>query len=50
MRECVRRIWVGEGLRGFYRGFVGYGLVHTFLGTIIVDMNIRKGYFEQVQN
>ena len=50
VRECIRRIREKEGWKGFYRGFIGYGLVHTFLGTIIVEMNIRKGYFEQMKN
>ena len=50
MRECIKRIWNTGGIRGFYRGFMGYALVHSFLGIIIVDMNIRKGYFDQLSH
>jgi hypothetical protein len=34
---------------GFYRGFIGYGLVHFFMGIIMIEQNIRTGYFDQVQ-
>ena len=47
--EATKRIWRSLGIRGFYRGFFGYGLVHLFMGTIMLEQNIRTGYFDQVK-
>lgn len=44
-RQSIKRIWNDGGVRGFYRGFAGYALVHTFLSFIMIQMNIRSGYF-----
>lgn len=49
MVEASKRIWRNLGIRGFYRGFFGYGLVHFFMGTIMLEQNIRTGYFDQVK-
>lgn len=49
MVETTQRIWRSLGVRGFYRGFIGYGLVHFFMGTIMLEQNIRTGYFDQVK-
>jgi hypothetical protein len=46
---AAKRIWRNLGIRGFYRGFLGYGLVHLFMGTIMLEQNIRTGYFDQVK-
>lgn len=43
--DCIKRIKNEIGLTGFYRGFLGYAAVHVFLGVIMVDMNVRSGYF-----
>ncbi len=47
--ETTQRIWKTLGIRGFYRGFIGYGFVHFFMGTIMLEQNLRTGYFEQVK-
>jgi hypothetical protein len=49
MTEATQRIWRSSGVRGFYRGFIGYALVHSFMGTIMLEQNIRTGYFDQVK-
>jgi hypothetical protein len=48
VRQAVKRIWGSMGMWGFYRGFIGYGMVHAFLNLIVVEMNIRSGYFNLV--
>lgn len=45
MRDCIKRIWKSGKLFGFYRGFIGYAGVHTVLNGIMIEMNIRSGYF-----
>lgn len=45
----MKRIWKILGIRGFYRGFLGYGIVHFFMGTIMLEQNLRTGYFDQVK-
>jgi hypothetical protein len=30
---------------GFYRGFIGYSIVHFFMATIMIEQNINSGYF-----
>lgn len=47
IRECATRIYKTMGIRGFYRGFVAYAMVHSFLSFIMIDMNMRSGYFSQ---
>lgn len=37
IRQCVVRIWTTQGIRGFYRGFLGYAAVHSFMGLIILE-------------
>ena len=44
----MKRIWTEQGIRGFYRGFMGYAMVHTFLNLIMIDMNVRSGYFNEL--
>ena len=47
IRECAARIYKTMGIMGFYRGFVAYAMVHSFLSFIMIDMNMRSGYFSQ---
>lgn len=41
----MRRVWGEGGVRGFYRGFLAYGVVHLFMGALMVQANLRSGYF-----
>jgi hypothetical protein len=34
--DASMRIWKSLGLKGFYRGFIGYSMVHFFMGTIML--------------
>jgi hypothetical protein len=44
-RQCSKRIWHDGGISGFYRGFMAYGVVHLFMGALMVQANLRSGYF-----
>jgi len=48
-KDCVKRVWGQEGFRGFYRGFLAYGVVHLFMGVLMMQMNMRSGYFTEQQ-
>jgi hypothetical protein len=43
--KCAKRIWSEEGVKGFYRGFMAYGVVHLFMGALMLQVNLRSGYF-----
>lgn len=45
VRDCIRRINQNGGIKAFYRGFLAYGIIHTFLGSMMIEMNMRSGYF-----
>jgi hypothetical protein len=45
VRDCVKRVWAA-GASSFYRGFLGYSVVHLFMGALMVQTNLRSGYFE----
>jgi hypothetical protein len=45
--QAIKRIWGSLGIRGFYRGFIGYGMIHSFMSLIMVNMNMASGYFNQ---
>ncbi len=42
---AIHRIWKNNKILGFYRGFIGYTLVHVFMGALMLEQNIRTGYF-----
>lgn len=45
VRDCVGRMWREGGVKTFYRGFLAYGVVHLFMGGLMVQVNMRSGYF-----
>ena len=45
VRTTVKRLWTEGGLRSFYRGFLAHGGVHLFLGALMVQANLRSGFF-----
>jgi hypothetical protein len=41
----MRRVWNEGGIRQFYRGFAAYGVIHLFMGALMLQANLRSGYF-----
>ena len=44
-RQVVQRLWSEGGLRSLYRGFLAHSMVHVFMGALIIQTNLRSGYF-----
>ena len=47
VRACTSRLWNEGGFLSFYRGFLAYTMVHLFIGALMVQANLRSGYFNQ---
>ena len=42
----MRRLMRG-GIRDWYGGFGAYVLVHSFVGIMLVESNLRSGFFDE---
>jgi len=45
VREAVKRLWSEGSVKSLYRGFLGYAGVHIFLGALMIQANLRSGFF-----
>lgn len=43
--HCLKDIVTTQGLRGLYRGFACYSVVHAFTIALMVQINLRSGFF-----
>lgn len=43
--EAVKRLMRG-GIREWYAGFGAYCLVHGFMGFVLIQSNMRSGFFD----
>lgn len=43
--HCFREILANDGIRGLYRGFLSYSVVHAFTVALMVQINMRAGFF-----
>ena len=44
--SCSKRIYNEAGFKGFYRGFLAYAAIHSFMGALMIQGNLRSGYFD----
>jgi hypothetical protein len=47
--SCAKRLWKLGHVKMLYRGFMAYGIVHTFLSGIMIQMNFRAGFFDEIK-
>lgn len=44
-RETFFRLWHEGSVKSLYRGFLGYSGVHLFVGALMIQANLRSGFF-----
>ena len=44
-REVIKRLWAEGNIKSLYRGFLGYSGVHLFMGALMIQANLRSGFF-----
>lgn len=45
VRQAVGRLWNEGGIKSFYRGFIAHSIVHMFMGALMLQANLRSGFF-----
>ena len=45
VRDTIKRLWGEGGIKSLYRGFLGHSVVHLFMGALMIQANLRSGFF-----
>lgn len=45
VRAVIKRLWNEGGIKSLYRGFLAHSSVHLFMGALMLQANLRSGFF-----